>query len=120
MSHQGRSTDGPSFWMVVVDHQAKVFAVFGPLRRDVEWTKRVVCVVNPTLTKLGHYLKAAWVDQRCFDSLRLQSSEEKREITARRLEKIPFLFELGWGCFLFLMSTAKASVSIRFMSSSIN
>ena len=27
--------------MVVEDHRAKVFAVFGPLRQDVEWTKRV-------------------------------------------------------------------------------
>jgi hypothetical protein len=29
--------------MVVEDHQAKIFAVFGPLRRNVEWTKRVAC-----------------------------------------------------------------------------
>ena len=37
----GRSKVAPSFWMVVEDHQAKVFTVFGPLVGDAQWTQRV-------------------------------------------------------------------------------
>lgn len=38
---QGRSNGAPAFWMVVEDRQAEVFAVFGPLRQDVQWVRRV-------------------------------------------------------------------------------
>jgi hypothetical protein len=38
---KGRSNDAPSFWIVVADHEAKSFAVFGPLVEDAQWTRRV-------------------------------------------------------------------------------
>ena len=31
----------PAFWVVVVNHRARVFAVFGPLGGDDEWTTKV-------------------------------------------------------------------------------
>jgi hypothetical protein len=33
--------DAPTFWVVVDAHYARVFAIFGPLRDDAEWTTRV-------------------------------------------------------------------------------
>ena len=30
-----------TFWVVVEDHQTKLFSVFGPLSEDSEWTSRV-------------------------------------------------------------------------------
>jgi hypothetical protein len=36
-----RSNVAPSFWMVVEDHQAKSFAVFGPLVEDAQWSRRI-------------------------------------------------------------------------------
>lgn len=30
-----------TFWVVVEDHQAKLFSVFGPLSEDSEWTSKV-------------------------------------------------------------------------------
>jgi len=42
MGKQKRSGAAPPlFWVVVEDHQTKVFAVFGPLSKDIEWTNRV-------------------------------------------------------------------------------
>jgi hypothetical protein len=35
------SADLPTFWVVVEDHYARIFAVFGPLSEDAEWTTRV-------------------------------------------------------------------------------
>jgi hypothetical protein len=37
----GGGQETPSFWVVVEDHEAKVFDIYGPLTRDVEWTNRV-------------------------------------------------------------------------------
>jgi hypothetical protein len=40
--HQEQSgADTPTFWVIVLGHYAKVFAVFGPLSEDSEWNARV-------------------------------------------------------------------------------
>lgn len=41
LQRQAKAKAGPSYWVVVEDHRAKVFTVFGPLAGDAEWSKRV-------------------------------------------------------------------------------
>jgi hypothetical protein len=41
MRQEQSGVDAPAFWVVVVDHRAMVFAVFGPICRDDQWIKMV-------------------------------------------------------------------------------
>ena len=41
MAQEPSTREQRAFWVVVEDHQAKLFSVFGPLSEDSEWTSRV-------------------------------------------------------------------------------
>jgi hypothetical protein len=41
MAQEQLNKEQRSFWVVVEDHQAKLFSVFGPLSEDGEWTSKV-------------------------------------------------------------------------------
>jgi hypothetical protein len=41
MAQEPSTREQRAFWVVVEDHQAKLFSVFGPLVEDSEWTSKV-------------------------------------------------------------------------------
>jgi hypothetical protein len=41
MAQEQSNVEQRTFWVIVEDHQAKLFSVFGPLGEDSEWTLRV-------------------------------------------------------------------------------
>lgn len=41
MAQEQSKEEQRTFWVIVEDHQAKLFSVFGPLSEDSEWTSRV-------------------------------------------------------------------------------
>lgn len=41
MAQEQSNEEQRTFWVVVEDHQAKLFSVYGPLNGDSEWTSRV-------------------------------------------------------------------------------
>jgi len=41
MAHEPSNVERRTFWVIVEDHQAKLFSMFGPLSEDSEWTSRV-------------------------------------------------------------------------------
>ena len=41
MDQEQSSAERRRFWVVVEDHQAKLFSIFGPLSEDSEWTSKV-------------------------------------------------------------------------------
>ena len=41
MAQEQSNAEQRTYWVIVEDHQSKLFSVFGPLREDVEWTSKV-------------------------------------------------------------------------------
>ena len=41
MAQEQSNAEQRTFWVIVEDHQAKLFSVFGPLSEDSEWSSKI-------------------------------------------------------------------------------